>query len=106
MAEVLISLLIFSTAILGIVSTSARVGMAVNSAHGRLAAQAVARQQVETLLAQPYSAISDGSASRDGVSMIWTVSSSSVGSRVQLLYRYALPSGARTDTLTAAMVRR
>ncbi len=103
--EVLISLLIFSAAILGIVATSARVGLAVNGAHGRLAAQAVARQQVEMLLAQSANK-SEGTASRDGVTMAWTISENPAGRKVQLAYRYALPSGARIDTLTAATVNR
>ncbi|MGD8697913.1 MAG: hypothetical protein PVJ43_01400 [Gemmatimonadales bacterium] len=104
--EVLVSLLVFSAAILGIVGTSARVGLAVNGAHGRLAAQAVARQQAERLLAQPASMSLSGKTSRDGVTMAWTISESNAGRKVQLAYRYVLPSGARMDTLTAATVRR
>ena len=57
------------------IGTSARVGLAVNGAHGRLAAQAVARQQAELLLAQSASK-SEGTASRDGVTMVWTISES------------------------------
>jgi len=106
LAEVLISLLIFSAAILGMIGTSARVGLAVNGAHGRLAAEAVARQQAELLLAQPTSMSTTGTASRDGVTMAWTISESFGGRKVQLAYRYVLPSGVRTDTLTAATVRR
>lgn len=106
LAEVLISLLIFSAAILGMIGTSARVGLAVNGAHGRLAAEAVARQQAEMLLAQPTSMSTTGKASRDGVTMAWTISESFGGRKVQLAYRYVLPSGVRTDTLTAATVRR
>jgi Tfp pilus assembly protein PilV len=106
LAEVLVSLLVFSVAILGIIGTSARVGLAVNGAHGRLAAEAVARQQAEMLLAQPTSMSTTGTASRDGVSMAWTISESFGGRRVQLDYRYVLPSGVRADTLTAATVRR
>jgi Tfp pilus assembly protein PilV len=106
LSEVLVSLMVFSFAILGIVATSARVGMTVNGAHSRLAANAVARQQIETLLAQPAAVSKDGVVTRDGVTMKWTVSSSIAGRKVQLLYHYVLPSGARTDTLTAATVRR
>ncbi len=106
LAEVLVSLLVFSVAILGMIGTSARVGLAVNGAHGRLAAQAVARQQAEMLLAQPTSMSTKGTASRDGVNMAWTISESLGGRKVELAYRYALPSGVRTDTLTAATVRR
>lgn len=106
LSEALISLLIFSVAILGLIGTSARVGLAVNGAHGRLAAQAVARQQVEMLLAQPATMSLSGTASRDGVTMAWTISESTAGRKVQLAYRYALPNGARVDTLTAATVRR
>jgi Tfp pilus assembly protein PilV len=107
LSEVLVSLLVFSFAILGIVATSARVGMTVNGAHSRLAANAVARQQIETILARPAAAMSkDGVVTRDGVSMKWTISNSIAGRKVQLMYHYVLPTGARTDTLTAATVRR
>ena len=46
-AEVLIALVIFSTALLGIVGTAARVGGMVNASHVRLEAGVLARQQVE-----------------------------------------------------------
>ena len=106
LSEVLISLLIFSVAILGLIGTSARVGLAVNGAHGRLAAQAVARGEVETLLAQPTSMSLTGKASREGVTMEWTISETPAGRKVQLAYSYALPAGVHVDTLTAATVRR
>lgn len=106
LAEVLISFVIFATAMLGIIGTSARVGLAVNGAHGRLEAQAVARRQLETVMALDYSKVVDGTADRDGVKMTWGVSSNDAGKKVVLVYRYSLPSGAHTDTLTAAMVRR
>lgn len=106
LSEVLIALLIFSVAILGLIGTSARVGLAVNGAHGRLAAQAVARQQIETLMAQPASKSLSGKSSRDGVILEWTISETTAGRKVQLAYSYALPGGVHVDTLTAATVRR
>lgn len=106
LAEVLICLAIFSTAMLGIIGTSARVGLAVNGAHKRLESQAVARQQLESVMALDYSKVVDGTADRNGVKMKWGVVSNKVGKKVLLVYQYTLPHGVRTDTLTAAMVRR
>jgi Tfp pilus assembly protein PilV len=103
--EALIALVIFSTALLGIVGTSARVGASVNSSHVRLRALAVARHQVEQLLSTEYDKVAAGSAQADGVQMAWNVTASSSGKEIVMTYQYSLPGGARTDTLTTAMLR-
>jgi len=103
--EALISLVIFSTALLGIVGTSARVGASVNSSHVRLGALTVATHQVEQLLSIEYDKVAAGSAEADGVQMAWNVTASSSGKEIVMVYTYDLPGGARTDTLTTAMLR-
>lgn len=103
--EVLISLVIFSTALLGIVGTSARVGASVNSSHVRLAALTVARHQVEELLSTEYDKVVAGNAAVDGVQMAWSVNASSSAKEIVLVYKYDLPGGVRSDTLTTAFLR-
>jgi len=103
--EVLIALVIFSTAILGIVGTAARVGDIMNSSHVRLGASSVAGQQVETLLSAPYDSLVNGSAAAGGVAMEWTVAETSSAKQILLVYRYDLPHGAREDTLSAASLK-
>lgn len=105
LTETLLSLVIFSTAILGIVGTSARVGQTVNMSHGRQRVLSVARQQLEELMADGYDDVVAGTATRDGVQLQWGVQQSSVAKYVVLVYRYDLPTGARQDTLTAAILR-
>lgn len=105
MAETLVSLVIFSAALLGIVGTAARVGMLVNTSHVRLQAGAVAQQQFEALLTEPYDSLANGTAERDGVSMGWTVSELSSSKRLVFVYQYSLPGGAGNDTLTAAALK-
>ena len=103
--EVLIALVIFSSAILGIVGTAARVGNIMNSSHVRLGAASVAGQQVETLLSAPYDSLVNGSAAAGGVALEWTVAETSSAKQILLVYRYDLPHGAREDTLSAASLK-
>ncbi|MGD8698592.1 MAG: hypothetical protein PVJ43_04840 [Gemmatimonadales bacterium] len=103
--EALISLVIFSTALLGIVGTSARVGASVNSSHVRLRALTVATHHLEQVLSTEYDQVTAGSAQADGVQMAWNVTASSSGKEIVMVYRYSLPGGARTDTLTTALLR-
>ncbi len=105
LAETLVSLVIFSTALLGIVGTAARVGATVNSSHVRLSAVSVAGQQLETLLTQPYDSVASGSAERKGVQMAWTVTEGTAGKSVVLVYRYRVPQRAYQDTVTAAVLK-
>jgi len=104
--EVMIALVIFSTAILGIVGTAAHVGGIMNTSHVRMAAGSVARAQLEELLATPYDSLSSGTVDIDNVHMSWNVAPSSAAKEILLVYEYNLPSGARSDTLAAAMLRR
>ncbi len=104
-AEVLIALVIFSTALLGVVGTAARVGGIVNSSHVRLRASSIARQQVEELMTEPYAAVINGSAVRRGVDLRWTVAETSWSKEILLVYRYNLPNRMREDTLTCARLR-
>lgn len=103
--EALISMVIFSTALLGIVGTSARVGASVNSSHVRLRAMTIARHQVEQLLSTEYDKIAAGSAETDGVQMAWSVTASSSAKEIVMIYQYNLPGGVRSDTLTTASMR-
>jgi Tfp pilus assembly protein PilV len=103
--EALISMVIFSTALLGIVGTSARVGASVNSSHVRLQAMTVARHQVEEVLSMEYDKVASGSVEEDGVQMAWTVTSSSSAKEIVMVYQYSLPGGVRSDTLTTALLR-
>ena len=103
--EVLIALVIFSTAMLGIVGTSARVGASLNSSHVKLRSGAIARHQVEQLLAADYDAVTSGSTVVDEVEMAWAVSATSAAKEIVLVYRYELPGGVRQDTLTAARLQ-
>lgn len=104
--EALIALVIFTTALLGIVGTSARVGASVNSSHVRLRSLAIARHQVEELLAAPYDSVASGTAVDQNVQMAWNVTTSSAGKEIVLVYGYSLPGGVRRDTLTAAILKR
>ncbi len=103
--EALIALVIFSTALLGIVGTSARVGASLNSSHVRLRALAIARHQVEELLSTDYDALTNGTAEDLGVQMAWRVTASSSAKEIVLIYQYGIPGGARRDTLTTALLR-
>ncbi len=103
--EALIALVIFSTALLGIVGTSARVGASVNSSHVRLRALAIARHQVEQLLSTEYDKLVGGSIEEDGVQVAWNVTASSTAKEITMIYRYDLPGGTRSDTLTTALLR-
>ncbi|UCF19354.1 MAG: hypothetical protein JSU87_15715 [Gemmatimonadota bacterium] len=104
LSELLVALVIFSTALLGIVGTAARVGGIVNSSHVRLRAGAVAQQQIEELLTQPYDAVQNGAVVRDNVQLQWTVKETARAKQVVLAYRYELPGGTRSDTLTVAVL--
>lgn len=105
MTEALIALVIFSTALLGIVGTSARVGASLNSSHVRLRALAAARHQVEELLSTDYDKLASGTAKDLGVEMAWTVSATSSAKEIVMVYEYAIPGGVRRDTLTTALLR-
>ncbi len=105
LAETLVSLVIFSTALLGIVGTAARVGASVNSSHVRLGAASVARQQIETILTQPYDSVANGSAERKGVKMVWAVTEGTAGKNVVLVYDYRVPQRAYRDTLTIGVLK-
>jgi Tfp pilus assembly protein PilV len=105
LAEVLIALVIFSTAILGIVGTAARVGAIVNSSHVRLGATTLATRQLETLLSMPYDSVASGTVERGDVEISWAVTQTAVAKHIVLVYRYDLTSGVREDTLTAAVLK-
>lgn len=105
LTEAMVMLVIVSTAVLGIVGVSARVGRSVNSSHLRLAAASVASDQLEELLATPYDQLVDGSGYDEGVTLTWTVSDQAVGKAINLAYQYRLPRGLRRDTLTAVRLK-
>lgn len=105
-AELLIALVIFSTALLGVVGTAARVGGIMNSSHVQLRAGSIAQQQIEELLTQPYLEVKTGSATRRGVNLSWTVAETTWAKEILLVYRYSVPGHVRADTLTCARIRR
>lgn len=105
-AEVLIALVIFSTALLGVVGTAARVCGIMNSSHVRLRAGSIAQQQIEELLTQPYIEVKSGTATRRGVDLRWTVAETIWAKEVLLVYKYNVPGHLRADTLTFARIRR
>jgi Tfp pilus assembly protein PilV len=105
LTETLIALVIFSTAMLGIAGTAARVGALMNAAHVRLAAVSTAGRQVELLLSKPPALVSSGSAEQDGVAMSWVVTEGNRTKEILLVYRYEIPGGVVEDTLTAAMLK-
>ncbi len=104
--EVLIALVIFATALLGVVGTAARVGGIVNSSHVRLRAGSVAQQQIEELLTRPYIEVKAGSVTRRGVDLRWTVAETTWAKEVMLVYKYTTPGRVRADTLSFARIRR
>jgi hypothetical protein len=101
----MIALVIFSTAILGIVGTAAHVGGIMNTSHVRLFAGSICRAQLEELLATPYDSLVNGTVDTQGVHMTWNVAQSSAAKEILLVYEYDVPRGARSDTLAAAMLR-
>jgi Tfp pilus assembly protein PilV len=103
--EVLIALVIFSGAILGIVGTAARVGGIMSSSQLRLKAANEAAHQVEELLTMPYDSVASGTIKREGIEVRWTVTETSVAKEVALVYGYDLPSGTQEDTLSAAVLK-
>lgn len=104
-AEVLVALVIFSTALLGIVGTAARVGGIVNSSHVRLKAGVLARQQIEELMAMPYDSVKAGSSTIDRIDCSWTVTVTPRAKEITLVYRYEMKNGTRADTLSTAVLR-
>lgn len=105
LTETLVSLVIFSTALLGIVGTAARVGATVNGAHMRLSAASVARQQVEAILREPYDNVANGSAVHGDVNLVWAVTEGTAGKNVVLVYRYRVPRRVYQDTLTIGVLK-
>ena len=103
--EVMIALVIFSTAILGIVGTATHVGGIMNTSHVRLVAGSIARAQLEELLATPYDSLGNGTVDTQGMHVTWNVAQNSAAKEILLVCEYDLPSGARADTLAAAMLR-
>ncbi len=104
LTEAMVSIVILTTSLLGLAATSARIGAAMNSAHRRTSALQQAELRMETLTAQPYSQIVDGSATEDGITFQWTVTSDDDSKEIVLVYTYDVPSRARTDTLTTAVL--
>lgn len=105
LAEAMVMLVIVATAVLGIVGVSVRVGRTVNSSHLRMAATAVASDQLEQLVATPYDQLTAGTASKDGVTLAWTISDETVAKAIRLAFQYELPRGIRRDTLTAVRLK-
>jgi type II secretory pathway pseudopilin PulG len=105
LTELLVALVIFSTALLGIVGTAARVGGIVNSSHVRLKAGAVAQQKIEELLTAPFDSVKDGTTVRDDVKLEWVVKESTRAKQIVLAYSYDVPGRTRSDTLTAAVLK-
>lgn len=103
--EALISLVILTTAVLGIAASATRSGALLNSAHSRSAAMSAARVQMEALLALPYDSLRNGSLQREHAQLSWTVTDHLRMKEIVLEYRYAVPGHLRVDTLTGAARR-
>lgn len=102
-SEVLISVVVLTTAVLGIAATAARSGAILNKAHMRAGALAQARLEIEEILAQPYDSVEAGSAERGAVDIEWTVTNAQRMKELVLVYRYDVPGETRADTVTLAV---
>ena len=100
--EVIVAMIIVTSAVLAMATTAARSGAIMNTAYARTDAMTKARVQVETLLAQPYAALSSGQSVGNGVAMTWSVTDGLRTKEIILVYRYGVPGSIRSDTLIAA----
>lgn len=105
LTETMIALALFAVGALPIAGSSVELGAMVTSAHIRTHAMAIAEQQVEEMLGQPYDQLVSGTASESGVDLEWTVTEALLSKRVVLTYRYNLRDRVLEDSLTAARLR-
>lgn len=103
--EAMFSMVILTTAMLGLAATAIHAGGLVSRAHRRTDAMAQVRIQVEELLAQPYDSVAAGSGVTDGVDMDWAVTTLSSGKEITLVYEYQIRGRTKVDTLTAVAFR-
>ena len=102
LAETVVALMLFAAGALPIAGSSIELGAMVNAVHQRSRALSTAERQAETLLRQPYAALTDGSRTADGITLSWTVENSPLSKKITLVYTYDLRDEVRQDTLTAA----
>ena len=103
LTEVLVALVILTTALVSLAGTAVRVGSTMNGMHMRLQAMEVAERQIERLHATEYDQVLNGSRTEDGVQLAWAVQQGAVSKRIVLTYRYNTPRAARQDTLVTAV---
>jgi Tfp pilus assembly protein PilV len=105
LAETLVTVVICGTAFLGLVSTSTRVGSAMNSTHERTRALAVAQAQMETLLSVEYDELVDGTAEVEGVRLVWRVRETDALKEIELTFGYTVADKTLTGSLTAGRLK-
>lgn len=103
--ESMFAIVILTSAMLGLAASAIHVRHMVGHAHGRTAAMAQVRVQLETLMAQPYDSVTTGSAEADGVEMDWTVATGPSGKGITFVYQYQVRGLTKVDTLAAAVRR-
>lgn len=101
LTEMMISVVISGTALLGIAGTASRVGSALNETHEDARALVVAQSQLESLLTLPYDELQGGMLVSDGVQLTWRVSAANHSKEIALSYRYDERGVTQTKWLTA-----
>lgn len=98
LVELLVAIVIFTIGLLALAATSGLVAAHVGDG-GRLTAAAhAARTALDSLGAQPCTALVSGSATRDGIAIEWVVSRDSSAAEVALTVGSILRRGSRRDT--------
>ena len=98
MVELLVAIVIFTIGLLALAATSGLVAAHVGDG-GRLTSAAhAARTALDSLGAQPCTALVSGSATRDGISIEWVVSRDSSAAEVALTVGAILRRASRRDT--------
>ncbi len=96
--ELLVAVVVFTIGLVALAATSGLVAAHVGDG-GRLTAAAhAARSVLDSLGARRCDAVSSGSATRDGITVAWTVSRDSVAAQVELTVGAVLRRGNRSDT--------
>jgi Tfp pilus assembly protein PilV len=101
LTEVIVSVVISGTALMGIAGTANRVGSALNKTHENARALVVAQNQLESLLTQPFDELQGGMTVSDGVWLSWRVTAADHSKEIALTYRYQERGVTHTRWLTA-----
>jgi prepilin-type N-terminal cleavage/methylation domain-containing protein len=107
--EVLISIVILSVGVLGMVGTAGLVSRMIGQGKRNTQAATVAMQRMETLREAAMATnprctgLAGGTATTNGVAETWTVTGTGQSRRVQLIIRYRTNRGTLTDTVTTVV---